>query len=417
MSSDFVIITEYKFPNKYSISSLVTSLEIDPFLKDVQIKIFRRNIEQKDIRQLLDSYSKIIILFSLMSYQIKDFNEKLKLLSKFKKYIIAIAGGPHPTAKPKQLLDLGIDYVVIGEGENVIRLLLKNIIQNKPINTIKGLAYLKEGKLIKSEPEFKIDLNNYPICSLVHNLWGPIEISRGCPFSCSYCATSSIFGKNYRFRNVDNIISGLKKAIKHGYNKVWFLSSNSLAYKSDKIKIPNILELRNLLYSIRNLKGIEKLFFGTFPSEIRPDYVNDDAISAIREFISNDYFVMGGQHGSNSMLKKLNRAHNKEDIMLAIDILKSYKIKVHLDMIFGLPDETDREEEENIYFLKEIASKNVKIHSHYFMPLPNTRLEKAIPKPISPELQKIIGQLARKGFLYGQWMKQVEISKFLHSWT
>ncbi|NHI92724.1 MAG: TIGR04013 family B12-binding domain/radical SAM domain-containing protein [Candidatus Lokiarchaeota archaeon] len=413
MFSNFVIIAEYKFPNKYSISSLIASLEVDPFFNDVPVKIYRRSISKKDLEELFMKYSKIIVLFSIMSYQIKDFEKKIKNLREFGNNVILIAGGPHPTARPEEVLNLGINYVIMGEGENTLITLLKNLILNNSIDKIYGLSFIKNKILIKNKPKLGINLNKYPICSNRYKLWNPIEISRGCPFACSFCATSSIFGKNYRFRDVDNIIKGLRKAIKCGYDKVWFLSSNALAYKSKKIKTPNPDELQKLLNSISKLQGIVEIFFGTFPSEIRPDYVNENVISTIREYISNDYFVIGGQHGSNTMLKKLNRGHNKEDILLCIDILTNYDIKIHLDLIFGLPNESIEEEEENIEFMKEICSKGVKIHSHYFMPLPDTRLENSSPRPLSAEMQKIIGNLARKGLLYGQWLKQIEISNFL----
>ncbi len=414
MLSNFVLISEYKLPNKYSISSLIASLETDPFFNNLNIKIFRKEIKRKDLDRLLLEFDNVIVLFSLMSYQLKDFEKRIELLKEFGEKIIIIAGGPHPTARPKEVLDLGCDFVVIGEGEKSLGPLIKNSILKKKLVNVKNLAYINNNELIISEKEDLINLNDYPICSIKYKLWNPIEISRGCPFACTFCSTPMIFGKKMRFRGIENIVSGLKEAVKKGYNKVWFLSSNALSYDSDKLKKPNIESIKNLLRSIKKIKEIDKIFFGTFPSEIRPDYINED-ISEILEYISNTHFVIGGQHGSNSMLKKLHRGHTKEDVLNAIDILKKNNIDVHLDMIFGFPNESNEEEQENIQYMKNISLKGAIIHSHYFMPLPNTKLEKSIPKPLSSPMKKIIGELARKGLLYGQWMKQTEISNFLFS--
>jgi len=414
MPPNFVLISEFTLPNKYSISCLIAALEIDPFFDNLPIKIFRNKIKREDIEQLFVEFDKIIILFSLMSYQIKDLEEKIKILKSFGEKIIIISGGPHPTARPQEILNLGCDFVVVGEGEQALRSLLKHVIQNSSYEKVNGLAFIKNNTFVVNENKELIDLNDYPICSIRYHLWSPIEISRGCPFACSFCSTPAIFGKKMRFRSVENIEKGLKEAVKTGYDKVWFLSSNALSYDSNKIRKPNIGSIKNLLKSIKNIKEIDKIFFGTFPSEIRPDYVNEN-ITEILEYISNSHFVVGGQHGSNSMLKKLHRGHTKEDVLNAIDILKRNNIDVHLDMIFGFPDETQEEEDENIEYMKSVCAKGVTIHSHYFMPLPNTKLEKSIPKSLSSNMKKIIGELARKGSLYGQWIKQTEISNFLVS--
>lgn len=43
----------------------------------------------------------------------------------------------------------------------------------------------------------------------------PFQTSGGCPFDCSFCAVTGIFGKNYRFRSTENILAELRQYDAH----------------------------------------------------------------------------------------------------------------------------------------------------------------------------------------------------------
>ncbi len=140
---------------------------------------------------------------------------------------IIIAGGPHVTLLPEDLKGVtAFDIGVIGEGEKTIL----EIVNGKPLNTISGIFYSENGDCIQNERrEFEKNLDDFgtPDRSLLINTkryepedMGLLMTSRGCPFKCSYCATS-IWENKVRNRSVDNLIREIE-SVKSQYNTIYF---------------------------------------------------------------------------------------------------------------------------------------------------------------------------------------------------
>lgn len=108
--------------------------------------------------------------------------------------IKTIAGGQHFVEETiAEALSAGIDYIVIGEAEESIKELVQTIIQNRQADTIKGLAYLKDGRTFftpKSQSRTDFDSLPLPDFSLVRyariKLF-PVERIRGCGMNCEFC--------------------------------------------------------------------------------------------------------------------------------------------------------------------------------------------------------------------------------------
>ena len=175
-------------------------------------------------------------------------------------------------------------------------------------------------------------------------------------------------------------------------------------------KTPNVSMLIDLLKNIKKFEEIKKIFFGTFPGEVRPDSVSEEVVSSILPFISNNNCIVGGQSGSDRILKILRRNHSVEDIENAVDILLNYKITPKVDMIFGFYFENSEDEDQTISFMKKIINKGAKIHAHTFMPLPGTPLEKAPPGKLSNNIKKFLGTWSKKGKVYGSWTHQENLA-------
>ena len=111
-----------------------------------------------------------------------------------------IAGGPHPTSLPEAVLEAGADYVVRGEGENTIPLLLEA---------------MRHGKTGIIEHDAKPDLTTSPIPRfdlLRLNDYGTVTIqtSRGCPFDCEFCDVVNLFGRIPRYKAPKQVMAELE---------------------------------------------------------------------------------------------------------------------------------------------------------------------------------------------------------------
>ncbi|MBN2733304.1 MAG: TIGR04013 family B12-binding domain/radical SAM domain-containing protein [Methanomicrobiaceae archaeon] len=321
-----------------------------------------------------------ITLYSLNSINASQYLDEIKNAD-----CITIAGGPHPSALRDEVLEYA-DYVIVGEGEYTLPALIRAIETNSNVLPA-GVATKNEYK----KNDTCVFLDAYPPFSKVK---GYIEISRGCPFRCAYCQTPHLFGGMMRHRSKDAIIRASL-----AYTDVRFLTPNALSYGSDGKK-PEYGKIRNLLAGFDKEKN---LYLGTFPSEVRPEFVTKESVDIILDYCSNKKLHFGAQSGSDRILKRINRGHTTDDVLNAVDICKENGLVPVVDYIVGLPFETEEDQMETVAQMRWVA-KYGKVHAHYFTPLPGTPLFKMSPSPLIPEVEKTLGKLSLAGRATGSWI-------------
>jgi radical SAM superfamily enzyme YgiQ (UPF0313 family) len=207
----------------------------------------------------------------------------------------------------------------------------------------------------------------------------------------------------------------LKLAVeKRGFKRTWFLSPNALSYGGNGRKAePKKLE--KLLKSVTKIDGLEEVFFGSFPSEVRPEFVTKSILEMLRSYVTNDTLQIGLQSSSNRVLKFANRHHTVEEGMDAIRTALDTEFVPHVDMIFGLPGETTSELHDNVQLCYDLVEMGVKIHGHVFMPLPGSAYENQPPGKLDSESRRLLGELSRKKDMTGSWSTQEGIAEYLWS--
>jgi B12-binding domain/radical SAM domain protein len=337
------------------------------------------------------------------------------LHSLIRKKIILIGGGPHPTGDPLGTLQMGFDIIVIGEGEKTLKKIISKIKNNESLDDLKGLAYQKNHQPFIKKSNNWINLDDFPAFAPLHRLFSPIEISRGCPFVCNFCQTPRIHGFSMRHRSISNICKQLEYACKIGKKNTWFISSNAFAYGSLDGRKTNATAIEDLLRSIRKIPSMEKIFFGTFPSEVRPEFVTNNLVSLVTEYCSNKTLSIGAQSGSDRLLEFIHREHTLADIMNSIEIVKKHGVTPYVDIIFGLPSENDEDRARTRELMKFVANKGGTIHSHVFIPLPGTPFERFPPGRIISEDMNFLQKLTARGKANGSWQHQMRIGEEIDS--
>ncbi len=337
-----------------------------------------------------------IMLYSMATAQAE---EVYREVSDYRKLdAVFIAGGPHPSAEPEEVLE-HFDYVVIGEGEETLPELIDVLKDGKDPSLVKGIAFKRDGKAIFTERRLPVDLDRYPP---FEGLRAPLEISRGCPWGCAYCQTPRLFGRQMRHRSVDVIARYAR------YHKdIRFTSPNSLAYGSNGIE-PRLDMVEGLLRRLSEQR--KPIYFGTFPSEVRPEFVSDRALELLAKYCANKTLNIGGQSGSAGVLKAIGRGHGLDEIFQACDLCLNHCIVPHVDLIFGLPSETPEDQRLTLDLAKWIVGKGGKVRAHYFTPLPGTPLKCEAPVPLSSEVDAELGRLALSGKLTGYWSSRGRIA-------
>jgi len=330
-----------------------------------------------------------IMLYSFATIQAEEIYQEV---SNAKVDAIYIAGGPHPSAVPEQVLEY-FDYVVIGEGEASLPKLIEALKRKEDPGKVNGIAYKKDGKVRFTLPREPVDLDLYT--PFRRPLLAPLEISRGCPWACAYCQTPRLFGSKMRHRSISMIA---KYARCH--NDIRFTSPNSLAYGSNGLW-PSLEKVELLLKTLSELN--RPIYFGTFPSEVRPEFVSHEALELIVDYCSNKSLSIGAQSGSPRVLEAIYRGHSVEQIELACDLCNNHGLTPQVDLMFGLPTETKEDQHLTINLAKRIIQKGGKVRAHRFMPLPGTPLANTIPSPIDKKVEAKLGQMALEGNLKGNW--------------
>lgn len=320
-----------------------------------------------------------------------------------------VAGGVHATAEPAATLRAGFDLVALGEGEITVRELVGALERGDDPRALRGTAHLDDGgRLVSHGPGERVDpLDTFPAYNAAHKKWNALEITRGCVYACSFCQTPFMFKARFRHRSVADVRSHVDAMTREGSRFVRFLTPTSLSYGSSDTSV-NLAAVEELLASVREGVGKDgKVFFGTFPSECRPEHVTEEALAVLARYVDNRTLVIGGQSGSDRVLEATRRGHTVDDVIRAVERCVAAGFRPDVDFLLGLPGETPDDRVASMRLAERLVAMGARIHSHSFMPLPGTPLRDAVPEPIEESTVLAMSRLESNGSAYGQWRRQM----------
>jgi radical SAM superfamily enzyme YgiQ (UPF0313 family) len=149
-----------------------------------------------------------------------------------------------------------------------------------------------------------------------------------------------------------------------------------------------------------------RAYFGTFPSEVRPEFVTDELLEVVKQRREDTSIHIGAQSGSEALLDETKRGHSREDVEAAVDTCLRHGLCPVVDFIFGLPTEIAADQIDSLSLVNSIVSQGGRVRAHCFTPLPETPDENKAPTPVINVVRKRLGKLARDGRLFGRWEAQ-----------
>ncbi len=325
-----------------------------------------------------------------------------------------VAGGVHASAEPAATLAAGFDLVVVGEGEAAFVALVAAVAAGRDPRGGPGTRWLDDAGVMQAGPAAaRAPLDTFPACDLRHGQWNPIEITRGCVYACSFCQTPFLFKARFRHRSVDDVVTHVRAMVAGGLRYVRYVTPTALSYGSADTAV-DLGAVEALLAGVRAaLPPGGKQYFGTFPSEVRPEHVTPAALALIKRFADNRSLVIGGQSGSPRLLAATHRGHDAEVIERAVAVTVEAGLRPDVDFLFGLPGEDEADRALTIALAERITTRGARVHGHAFMPLPGTPLAGAAPQPVGADVEAAVARLEARGAAYGQWRAQTTIASEL----
>jgi B12-binding domain/radical SAM domain protein len=322
--------------------------------------------------------------------------------------VMHFAGGVHATAEAHDTLRAGFDLVCVGEGEATVTEVFHRLATGADPRDMPGIAHLDgDGRLVTHGPGARHPLDMFPGFNARYYRWNPLEITRGCVYACTFCQTPFAFKARFRHRSVANVRAHAEAMARGDAKYIRFVTPTALSYGSDDTA-PNLGAVDELLANVREAMGPHaKVYFGTFPSECRPEHVTPAALAVIKRWCDNDSIIVGGQSGSERLLEATRRGHTAGDVIRAVENCVAAGLRADVDLLFGLPGETFDDQRATVALAEKLVAMGARIHSHAFMPLPGTPLRDTTPAPIGVDLDAMLRRFEAGGDSYGPWRNHV----------
>jgi anaerobic magnesium-protoporphyrin IX monomethyl ester cyclase len=230
-----------------------------------------------------------------------------------------------------------VDVVVRGEGELTIVELAQRIINQVGLNSADGVTYRHQGQIVQNPNRpFIQNLDELPFPAYKHyplnkyrlfgKLFFSVITSRGCPFQCSFCTTSRIFGKQYRARSPKNIGHELD-VLKREYN------ADSFTFYDDTLTLDK-KRLFDICDEIKNRK-----INIPWDCQTRVDQISEEILARMKATNCQQVFF-GAESGCQTILDAVNKRTTVRQNEAAIKMAKKTGLFVAISIIIGYLGET-----------------------------------------------------------------------------
>ncbi len=307
----------------------------------------------EDVRRELKSFHPEVVGITSTTPSIPQAFTTAKIAKEVREDCIVMMGGPHVTFLPEESLRecRHVDVIVRGEGERTVEELMKTIEEGGSLRKVKGITFRNGAEIVSTEPRpfiKNIDEIPFPSRDLLpiykYRAYGVVYTtmltSRGCPFGCSFCASSRLFGKFWRGRSAENVLEEMRMI-------------------REEYKIRNI-EFVDDTFTL-NRRRVEEICDGIIKEGLDVFWGASSRVDAITKKLAEKMkkagcwiIYLGVESGCQKILDEIGKRITLEQVKKAVKILKEAGIQVLGSFILGFPGETVSMIEKTISFAKRL---------------------------------------------------------------
>jgi len=273
-----------------------------------------------------------------------------------------VLGGALATSLPEKMLQISqADALVIGEGERTIVDLVSAIECNRNLGSVRGIAYVENGKVVITEPVIQIaDLDSIPFPArhlLDMKLYSTNQFeafglrlkkktrtsvlvsSRGCPYNCTFCF-KGMWGNKWRKRSPENLIEEMELL-----NKEYGM--NGFLFYDDTFNID-----KNRVFRFCQLLKESKLDVVWY-CNTRANLLTREMLNAMHD-AGCIGVAFGIESGNQDVLNSIKKDLTLAQVRQAVKWTKEAGINIVGYFIFGLLGETKATVRETLDFAREL---------------------------------------------------------------
>lgn len=300
----------------------------------------------KETREFFNSSFDLvgITVFSPVYFEVINIFNRIK---KVDNKVPICLGGPYVTTIREDIFkETPADFAAYGEGEHTFSELISHLKGERNLSDINGLMYNNGngGIIVNPEREKINDLNSLPLPAYdifpmkrypLHRM----VTSRGCPFTCAWCNSSSIWDHSHRSTSPENMLNEVEFLIRNYGKKIFVFGDNSFNVDLERVEAFCDLLLEksiNILWSV----------------SLRADIMTQDIAHKMKK--AGCYNVsIGIESANNYILEKIGKGTNIDKITTGIKMLKNAGIEIMSQYVMGSPFETLENIKESIEYAKQ----------------------------------------------------------------
>jgi radical SAM superfamily enzyme YgiQ (UPF0313 family) len=244
-----------------------------------------------------------------------------------------IAGGPHVSLYAEDLWKTGLFTAALrGEAESAIVELLEQVLEgNQP-----GIV---DGSPTKGDA---IPAADFSIASRYDTMrWLPIQLSRGCPFNCSFCEVRNIASRAIRYRAVSVCLDEIQTAL---------------------TRLPHVHTVRVVddcpTLDVERFKGFLRDYSRLIPVRISIDNMRADCLDGeLLDLLKQcrvPYVCVAAESGSPEVFKHIDKGESLDQIAHAARLVREKKIPLYMCFVIGLPHATFETEMESLRLARQL---------------------------------------------------------------
>lgn len=287
-----------------------------------------------------------------------------------------VMGGPHVSFMAEEpLLSLCADFVIRNEAETGLLSLVECLSAGggEDLHNVAGLSFMDEGEVVHnpdSQAIQDVDSLPYPARDLLPMQDYALYLkgrkatsmisSRGCPFNCSFCASSQLFGLKWRPRSPESLVDEAERVQKEfGIGSIYFMDDNFTLDPERTIAFCELVLKRGL--------DVNWFCFSRANTIVE----REDMVEAMSAAGAHMVFL-GIESANPQVLKALNKKITTETSVQAVDLLRHYNIRPMCSFIIGDIHEDRDGIQATIEFARKLAPEIAQFA--ILTPYPGTRL-------------------------------------------